>query len=154
MMSIQASELHNVKTTHRLSRVFKRLSLMKVSSVRSSYSRDSPIHFNGSENVEDTVQDVGTTGDHHFSYAFPRASSRFSDYSARTSKQSERVSQILARRDTFTDSKVEVKLDCINEDGIYRPGDSVQGQIKLDSTDKHGRALRSVTVRIEGKAKM
>lgn len=122
---------------------------MKVTDDRTCSGRDSPIRFSGS----DTVQEVEPIADGRFSFAFSRSSTRLSNYSSSTIKHP-LGRQTKVRKEAFIDNKVEIELDCINEDGIYRPGDTIQGQIKLKGSDNQGRFLRSVTVRMEGKAKM
>jgi hypothetical protein len=82
-----------------------------------------------------------------------------SPFTAR-SQQGSRFSTLLSgkapqvRRDVEPVSTVEIHLNQVNEDGIYRPGDAVRGNITLNEPTREGKSLRKVSVKLVGEVKL
>jgi hypothetical protein len=131
------------KTPSRFSRAFKRLSLKTAEGKSGSL----PIVLEDPQDVVPQTED--DIDSRRFSLSSFRPPARWSTYS---SALSGRNSRSVNQNNFNTDSKIEIKLECSNEDGVYRPGDILQGQVMLDGINMEGRVLRSVNVRVEGKA--
>lgn len=143
-----ADSLGEPQTPSRFSRAFKRLSLKTA--------RVDPAPLAGVE--EEALGEQAFTAEANddaktsrFSMSFLRPPSQLSTFS---SSFSGRPAKKTKQTGLNLNSKVDLKLHGSNDDGVYRPGDTMRGQVMLDARDMEGRLLRSVKVRLEGRAKM
>jgi hypothetical protein len=135
-MAVPTDEVYNPS---RLSRAFKRLSL------KTAFADPVPL---AGVVEEARREDTGNVELRRFSMSFFRPPTRLSTFSSvRSAKKTKQDGLNL-------DSKVDLKLDCSNDDHVYRPGDTMRGRVMLDARDMEGKPLRSVKVRLEGRAKM